>query len=161
MSSPFAHVEAAACGLDIAGGCSAKSSSRSGRTVVSESAQDIAELLVNAQHAVVGVNRATGAPQLTVVWFHWDGEAFRFSTTRTRAKYLNLKRDPSLSLLVDGFDKKFYVVAYGRARFIEDEYEELARPLLEKYLPERAERPQWTPDRVIIELRPERLLTGR
>lgn len=121
----------------------------------------IEELLASARHAVVGVNRAAGAPQLTVVWFHWDGESFRFSTTRTRAKYLNLQRDPSISLLVDDVDNKFYVVAYGRARLIEDGYEELARPLLEKYLPERVDRPQWTPDRVIVDLRPDRLLTGR
>ncbi|MEU4420546.1 TIGR03618 family F420-dependent PPOX class oxidoreductase [Actinoplanes sp. NPDC024001] len=123
--------------------------------------EDVEELLAGARHAVVGVNRASGPPQLTVVWFLWDGEAFRFSTTRSRAKYLNLKRDPSLSLLVDDFDKKFYVVAYGRARLIEESHDELARPLLEKYLPERAAAPQWSADRVMVELRPERLLTGR
>ena len=123
--------------------------------------EDVTELLAGARHAVVGVNRATGPPQLTVVWFLWDGETFRFSTTRSRAKYLNLKRDPSISLLVDDFDKKFYVVAYGRARLIEDGHDALALPLLEKYLPERADDPQWTPDRVIVELRPDRLLTGR
>lgn len=120
----------------------------------------VERLLAGPHHAVVGVNRATGPPQLTVVWFLWDGETFRFSTTRSRAKYLNLRRDPSISILVDDAEHKFYVVAYGRARLVEDGHDELARPLLEKYLPERAEDPQWTPDRVIVELRPDRLLTG-
>ena len=90
-----------------------------------------------------------------------DGEVFQFSTTRSRAKYLNLKRDPSLSLLVDDFANKFYVVAYGRARLIEEGHDALARPLLARYLPERAADPQWAADRVIVELRPDRLLTGR
>lgn len=120
--------------------------------------EDVTELLAGPNHAVVGVNRADGPPQLTVVWFVWDGSAFRFSTTRSRAKYLNLRRDPSISLLIDG--PEFYVVAYGKALLIEDDHETLAKPILEKYLPERAANPGWTPDRVIVELRPDRLLTG-
>jgi PPOX class probable F420-dependent enzyme len=128
---------------------------------MSESEDDVKQLLAGTNHAVVGVNRATGPPQLTVVWFLWDGETFRFSTTRSRAKYLNLKRDPSISLLIDDFEKKFYVVAYGRARLIEEGHDALARPLLEKYLPERTTDPQWMPDRVIVELCPDRLITGR
>ncbi|WP_436534954.1 PPOX class F420-dependent oxidoreductase [Actinoplanes sp. HUAS TT8] len=119
------------------------------------------ELLAGPHHAVVGINRAEGPPQLTVVWFVWDGETFRFSTTRSRAKYLNLRRDPAISLLVDDSVKNFYVVAYGKAVLLEEDHESLARPILEKYLPERAADPGWTPDRVIVELRPERMLTGR
>lgn len=122
--------------------------------------EDVTELLAGPHHAVVGVNRPAGPPQLTVVWFVWDGSVFRFSTTRSRAKYLNLKRDPSISLLVDDTVRKFYVVAYGQAKLIEENHEALARPILAKYLPERAADPQWTPDRVIVELRPDRLLTG-
>jgi PPOX class probable F420-dependent enzyme len=128
---------------------------------MSESEEDVRALLAGPHHAVVGINRVEGAPQLTVVWFLWDGETFRFSTTRSRAKYLNLRRDPSISLLIDDDVNNFYVVAYGQARLIEDGHDELARPLLEKYLPEGAEIPQSTPDRVIVELRPDRLLTGR
>ena len=128
---------------------------------MSESEEDVKELLAGAHHAVVGVNRASGPPQLTVVWFLWDGETFRFTTTRSRAKYLNLKRDPSISLLVDDVEKNFYVVAYGRARILEDGHDALAQPLIEKYLPGKAGNPQWTPDRVIVELRPDRILTGR
>jgi PPOX class probable F420-dependent enzyme len=126
-----------------------------------ESTDDVNELLAGMHHAVVGVNRTTGPPQLTVVWFLWNGETFRFSTLRSRAKYLNVKRDPSISLLIDDFDKKFYVVAYGRARLIEDDHDTLAQPLLEKYLPDRVTDPQWAPGRVIVELRPDRLITGR
>ncbi|MET3422813.1 hypothetical protein BJ973_002025 [Actinoplanes tereljensis] len=44
---------------------------------------------------------------------------------------------------------------------IEEGHGALARPLPEKHLPERARDPQWTPDRVIVELRPDRMHTGR
>jgi hypothetical protein len=66
-----------------------------------------------------------------------------------------------LSLLIENVEKKFYLVAYGRARLIEEGHDALARPLLDKYQPERAADPRWTPDRVIVELRPDRMLTGR
>ncbi|HYN94966.1 MAG TPA: PPOX class F420-dependent oxidoreductase [Pilimelia sp.] len=127
-----------------------------------EPAQDVERLLSSAAHAVVGVNRADQPPQLSVVWFLWDGETFRFSTTRSRAKFRNLRRDPSISVLIDDFDRKFHVVAYGEAELIEGGHAELAQPLIEKYLPPgQTHNPQWTPDRVIVRFRPDRILTGR
>ena len=121
---------------------------------------NVQRLLQLPVHAVVGLNRPDAPPQLTVVWFLWDGESFRFSTTRDRAKYANLKRDESLSLLVDDFDNKFYVVAYGRAKIIEDGHDELAKPLLDKYQPDRAPTPH-DPARVIVKLFPDKMLVGR
>ncbi len=124
--------------------------------------EDVAKLLAQPYHAVVGMNRKQGPPQLTVVWYYWDGETFRFSTTRDRAKYHNLRRDPAISLLINDFENKWYYVAYGQARIFEDNHDELVQPVLEKYLTaqERA-RQSWDPDRVIISMRPERTLVGR
>jgi PPOX class probable F420-dependent enzyme len=127
-----------------------------------EPAEDVARLLSSASHAVVGVNRARRPPQLSVVWFLWDGETFRFSTTRTRAKYVNLRRDAAISLLIDDFEKKFHVVAYGNTELVENGHAELARPLIDKYLPPvEARDTQWAADRVIVRLRPDRMFTGR
>jgi hypothetical protein len=64
----------------------------------------------------------------------WDEQTFRFSTTRSRAKFLNLRRDPA-SLLIDDYENEFHVVAYGAAELIEDGHAELAQPLIEKDLP--------------------------
>src|SRR5579884_1317474 len=104
--------------------------------------EEIEAFLAQPNHAVIGINRAHGAPQLTVTWYVWDGETFFFSTKRDRAKYLNLKRDASISLLIDNADEKWYLVAYGRAEVLEQNHDELVQPLLKKYMtPE--ERAQW------------------
>jgi hypothetical protein len=50
--------------------------------------------LAKPNHAIIGLNRAAGAPQLTVVWYRWDGTSFFFRTTKESAKHYNLKREP-------------------------------------------------------------------
>ncbi|HEY3505197.1 MAG TPA: PPOX class F420-dependent oxidoreductase [Actinocatenispora sp.] len=122
---------------------------------------DVEALLARPLHAVVGLNRPDRPPQLTVVWFDWDGSTFRFSTTRSRAKYANLRRDPRLSLLVDDPVGNTYVVAYGRARVEPDGHAELSRRLFARYLPgqDLGGRPE-DPDRVVVALTPDRILTG-
>ena len=126
--------------------------------------QEMQTLLSKANNAIVGVNRAVGGPQLTPVWYAWDGTSFLFSTTKERAKYLNIKRDPSISLIVDDLEAHQYVVAYGRAEIIEQNTGELARPILEKYVP-ADQLEQWVtmlgndPTRVLVVLHPEKVLT--
>ncbi|HEU5198645.1 MAG TPA: TIGR03618 family F420-dependent PPOX class oxidoreductase [Ktedonobacterales bacterium] len=128
-------------------------------------AEEIDTLLSKSNNAIVGINRATGAPQLTTVWYAWDGESFIFTTTKDRAKYLNLRRDSSISLIVDDLALHKYVAAYGRAEIIEDNVGELARPIIKRYVPEdRVEQMvtgvQNDPSRVLVVLRPEKLVTN-
>jgi PPOX class probable F420-dependent enzyme len=127
--------------------------------------QEIQTLLSKANNAIVGVNRAVGGPQLTPVWYAWDGTSFFFSTTKERAKYLNLKRDPSISLIVDDLETHKYVVAYGRAEVIEQNIGELTRPIIAKYVP--ADQLEQSvkmigndPSRVLVVLHPEKMLTS-
>src|SRR5258708_34825697 len=91
--------------------------------------------VTKSNHAFVGFNRGAGGPQLTPVWYAWDGTSFYFSTTKDRVKHLNLKRDPSITLIVDDFETHKYVVAYGRAEIIEQNIGELTRPIVRKYVP--------------------------
>src|SRR5258708_19896931 len=97
--------------------------------------EEMQKLLSKANNAIVGVNRADGGPQLTPVWYAWNGTSFFFSTTKDRIKYVNIKRDPSISLIVDDLEARKYVVAYGRAEIIEHDYAELLRPIIRKYAP--------------------------
>ena len=127
--------------------------------------QEIQTLLSKANNAIVGVNRPVGGPQLTPVWYAWDGTSFFFSTTKERAKYLNLKRDPSISLIVDDLETHKYVVAYGRAEVIEQNIGELTRPIIAKYVP--ADQLEQSvkmigndPSRVLVVLHPEKMLTS-
>jgi PPOX class probable F420-dependent enzyme len=128
---------------------------------------EIEALLAKPNHAIVGLNRAVGAPQLTVVWYRWDGTSFFFTISKDSAKYSNLKRDPSISLLVDDLEGRWHMVAYGQAEMIEQNHVELARTLLEKYVPAEqleeylCEFRGDNPNRVIVTVRPEKILTGR
>lgn len=38
--------------------------------------EEMQTLLSKANNAIVGVNRAEGGPQLTPVWYAWDGTSF-------------------------------------------------------------------------------------
>ena len=125
--------------------------------------QEMQELLAKPNHAIVGVNRATGGPQLTPVWYLWDGASFWFSTTKDRAKYLNLKRDPSIALIIDDIEAHKYVAAYGQAEIIEQDVGELTRPIIQKYVP--ADQVEQSvkgigsdPTRVLVKLQPEKLI---
>lgn len=117
-------------------------------------------ILTTTRNAVVAVNRAGKAPQLTVVWFVWDGETFIFSTTNDRAKFLHIQRDPNISLIVED-GAHGYVAAYGHAEILTENLRTVARPIVEKYWPQDVERGLETvsaPNRVLVVLRPERLV---
>lgn len=131
---------------------------------MSMTTEEINTFLSQSNDAVVGVNRANGAPQLTVVWYAWDGTSFYFSTTKGRAKYLNIQRDPSISIIVDDFASHKYVAAYGQAEIVEQNQEELMRPILKKYVPaeqveQSIKRILSDPSRIIVVLHPEKILT--
>src|SRR2546421_11062439 len=128
--------------------------------------QEIQTLLSKPNNAIIGANRTVGAPQLTPVWYAWDGTSFFFTTTKDRAKYLNLKRDPSISLIVDDLATHKYVVAYGRAEIIEHNFGKLLHAIAEKYV--RADRIEQIvksvkddPSRVLVVLHPDKLLTSQ
>src|SRR6266700_451030 len=97
--------------------------------------EEMKDFLSKPNNAIIGVNRAAGGPQLTPVWYIWDGKAFYISTTKDRSKYPNIRRDSSISLIVDDVVAHKYVVAYGEAEIIEKDAAELTRSLIEKYLP--------------------------
>ncbi len=125
--------------------------------------QEIQDLLSQKNHAIVGVNRTAGGPQLTPVWYAWDGTSFLFSTTKDRAKYLNIKRNPSISLIVDDLQTRKYVVAYGRAEMLEQKTGEATRPILQKYVPadqleQSVKEINDNPARVLIILHPEKII---
>ena len=126
--------------------------------------EELNSFLSQKHNAIIGVNRPGKSPQLTPVWYSWDGEAFLFSTARDRAKYPNIKRDPSISLIVDDVKDHTYVVATGDAEIIEENVAHLSRPILAKYLPpERLEQSMGMvedPTRVLVRLRPSKLLVN-
>lgn len=122
-----------------------------------EQTEQMRRILSQARNAVVALNRTGKAPHLSVVWFVWDSEYFRFSTTTDRVKYGLLQRNPAISLLVDDLNLG-YVAAYGHAVVLKEGFADAARPIAEKYMSDNIERGMamlTTPGRVLVELRPE------
>ena len=121
------------------------------------------ELLSQPNNAIIAVSRPSGGPQLTPVWYLWDGEAFYFSTTRDRSKYPNIKRNPSISLIIDDLAKHTYIAAYGKAEIFEQPPVDIVRKLLSKYVPaerlEQATMGATDPTRILVKLRPNKIVT--
>lgn len=76
----------------------------SSRTTIPESHRDLLDRPLFAHLATVG---PAGAPQVTPVWFLWDGEHLRFTTTTDRQKYRNVRRDPSVAVSVNDPDRPY------------------------------------------------------
>ena len=107
--------------------------------------------------------RANGTPQLTPVWFVWDGEQFIISITTERAKYKNLVRDTRMSLCIDDVTGFGYVTAEGKAEIREQDIWEDTRKILVKYQGEEGgaeylERMKTEP-RVLVVMKPTRMET--
>ena len=65
------------------------------------STEKIEAFLAEPRNVVVAGIRLDGRPHLSPNWFHWDGEHFYVSTTRSRVKYPIFRRDSRAELLID------------------------------------------------------------
>ncbi len=131
-------------------------------------AEALQAFLAKPLDAVIATNRQGKGPQLSPVWFLWDGEAFLFGTQKTSAKYANIMRDPNISVIVND-PATTCVTACGRAEVIGPErYPKLWDAILEKYMkymPEdqREQIAAWGKarehsERVFIALKPEKII---
>ena len=83
-----------------------------------------------------------GRPQLSNIPYFVDEDGrIKISATQTRAKTHNLRRDPRASLHVQGRDRYEYLIAEGRAEFIEGDG--TAEALRHYYRKVRGEHPDW------------------
>ncbi len=99
-----------------------------------------------------------GRPQVTPIWFDYDGESVIFNSARGRVKDLNVRRDPRVTITVMDPDNPYrYVEVRGRVFDItqegaDDSINRLAKKYLDKDIyPFR----QPGEVRVIYKVRPE------
>jgi len=75
------------------------------------------QLLEAPNYGALGTIRPDDTVQVSPMWFLFDGSSLRFTHTTTRAKYRNLQRNPSMSLMViDPEDPFRYIEIRGRLR---------------------------------------------
>jgi PPOX class probable F420-dependent enzyme len=73
------------------------------------------DLLQKKAFAVLATVSADGAPQVTPVWFDFDGTHVRFNTARGRVKEKNLAQNPKVALAIMDPDNPYrYVQVRGR-----------------------------------------------
>ncbi len=81
------------------------------------SQSEIETFLQAPRHAVVGTNAMDGPPQLSPVWYIYEDGHLYISIGPQSAKYHNLKRDPRISVCVDGgYPDYRTVIIYGTAK---------------------------------------------
>jgi PPOX class probable F420-dependent enzyme len=113
--------------------------------------------------AVVATRRRDESAQLTTVWYRWDGDAIWISTNRNRAKYLNMRRDPRVTVLIDDPPRETSVAMYGRAEFeaIDDAAYDGALAIVRRYVddPEAYLAAREGEPRVLIRIVPHEIVT--
>jgi len=101
--------------------------------VIPEKYADILEKKAFAHVATIGPH---GEPQSTPVWIDWDGRYLKFSQTKTRQKYENVKRNPKVALSVTDPDNPYlYLEVRGEVvRIDEDPDKAFIDKMAKKYL---------------------------
>lgn len=85
--------------------------------------------------ALVGTLSSSGAPQVSPVWYIWDGDRIRFQVGVTYLKYKNLQRDPRISIaIVDPENFGRYIEFRGQATISTEPDDAFITALARKYL---------------------------
>ena len=128
---------------------------------MSESNSGIVDYLQDHRTGVLATQRRAGAPQLTLIAYHFDGDNLAISTRAPTQKAKNISQRPEVSMAV--IDGQRQLIVYGSATIVRDEAEVLRlhqerirkialRQETDEELAERLKREQ----RVIILFKPEK-----
>ncbi|GHO51461.1 pyridoxamine 5'-phosphate oxidase family protein [Ktedonospora formicarum] len=127
--------------------------------------QDMADLMEGRYNAIVAINRPSNSPQLTPIWFYWDGEALYFRIAKSTAKYRNLRRNSSVSLMVTNTTGFRYLTVYGQAHLWDTDSGEISQHIALKYFsPTWIEQnqphiPEPDPNVVVVKVIPEKVVS--
>ena len=79
------------------------------------SSQEVEHFLSHNHNAVLSTIRLNGATQLSAVTVGFYKGGAIFTTTKSRAKFINLNRTPECSLLISNTNWRPYLVLEGKA----------------------------------------------
>ena len=109
--------------------------------------------------AHLGTGMANGAPQVTPVWFDYDGKMFRVNSAKGRVKDRNMRRNPHVSLsIVDPANPYRHIGVQGRVVEITEQGADAHIDSLAKKYLGQDKYPYRRPDevRVTYKIAPER-----
>ena len=99
--------------------------------------EQIEAFLHAPRHAIVGTYPTDGPPQLSPVWYLYEDGRLYISITKDTAKYRNLRRDPRISVCIDGCYPDYRtVIIYGTATLVETDesfIQEMRWPIIRRY----------------------------
>jgi PPOX class probable F420-dependent enzyme len=108
---------------------------------------DALDFVRTRKNAVLTTIRANGRPQLSnILYVHGDDDVLRISVTDSRAKTVNMRRDPRVSLYVPGDNFYQYVVIEGTAALTPvaaDPHDDTVEQLIAYYRAGNGEHPDW------------------
>jgi len=105
---------------------------------------------------------ADGTPQVTPVWFDWDGSRIRINTAKGRVKDKNLRRTPTMALSIMDPDNPYrYVQVKGRVAAVTESGADAHIDALSKKYLGQDRYPYRKPgeERVIFTIAPDRVQT--
>ena len=116
--------------------------------------------LLGAQIGVLGTIGASGRPQLSATWFLADGDTVKISLNTARQKVKNLRADPKVSFLIlDPGNPYRYVELRGDAEITPDDNYAFADQVGAKYGDDLRNRDKPGESRVVVAIRPARVVT--
>ena len=120
------------------------------------------QIIQEEKLAVLATLRSDGSPQLSPINYAYQDGRFLISTTRDRAKYKNVRRNPQVSLCIVRAEGHPYVMISGRARIEETEIEEgtaqIVRNMSDRPPPENFAERLREQGRILIIVTPERFV---
>ena len=118
----------------------------------------ILELTALAYLATLGPK---GDPQVSAIWFGWDGTQLFFSMTSVRQKHRNLLREPRLAVAIADLTNPYRSLEIrGVARIERDAPHRFGKLLSRKYLQREPTADETPPGeaRVVVFVEPQRVL---
>lgn len=92
------------------------------KTTTDLTATSTHDLLTKTAIAHLAMLRPDGKLQSNPVWFEWDGEFVKFSTTKDRQKFRNIERDPRMAISITDPENPYrYLEVRGVVEAVEDD----------------------------------------
>jgi PPOX class probable F420-dependent enzyme len=123
---------------------------------------ELAEFLSQPLIADVVTLKKDGSPQITPVWYNFDGTFLYFSTTTDRAKGRNIRRDNRIGVCIRNENAHKVALFSGTAEILNDGDHVLVRRIAARYTPpDKLEGllSGLETNRIIIRMKPMRIIS--